>query len=93
MKNYASLLSDLPFFGSRVLCSARPLEKAFLIQKIQIYKDMGKLFFKDILEDDIYFCIGKVMETDEITAMENMVKVLVRLNYKIENGKIKKEFE
>ncbi len=80
-------LSGTPKYGSHILCIQSELQKAHTINKIQIYINNSKYFFKYPEDNDIYICIGEVGICDELTLEENFAKIISALELKIENGK------
>lgn len=81
-------LSGTPKYGSRILCKPSEPQKAHTINKIQIYVDNSKYFFRHPEDNDVYICIGEVGVCDEITLKENFAKIISTLGLKTENGKL-----
>lgn len=81
-------LSGMPKYGSRILCKPTEPQKAHTINKIQIYIDNCKYFFRHPEDNDVYICIGEVGVCDEIELSENFAKIISALELKIEKGKL-----
>ena len=81
-------LSGTPKYGSRILCIQSQLQKAHTINKIQIYIDNCKYYFKHPEDNDVYICIGEVGVCDELTLSENFAKIISALGLKTEKGKL-----
>lgn len=81
-------LSGTPKYGSRILCKSSEPLISHKINRIKIYVDNSKYFFKYPEDDDIYICIGEVGVCDEQELTENFAKIISALELKTEKGKL-----